>query len=66
MKRLTLSDYCREHSQTAAAKALGVSRAAISQMLENDREIHVEIDEDGSVMAWERRPVPARRQPVAA
>lgn len=68
MKRVTLSEYCAQNSQTRVAEVLGVSRAAVSQMLESDREIYLDIVESDSgdeVVAWEKRPIPARRQVAA-
>lgn len=66
MATVTLSQYAADKSQAEIARELGVSRAAVSQMLEGDREIYIEVDGDsGPVIAWEKRPIPARRVSVA-
>lgn len=65
MTTVTLSQYAAEKSQAEIARELGVSRAAVSQMLEGCREIYVEIDDSGAVIAWEKRQIPARRVSVA-
>lgn len=65
MAKVTLTEYSRDKSQAAVAKQLGVSRAAISQMLESDREIYIEVDGEGNVTAWEKRSIPARRVSAA-
>lgn len=68
MKKLTLSKYCEKRTHSEVAEALGVSRAAVGQMLSGDREIYVEVSPGkptAEITAWERRPIPARK-PVAA
>jgi len=64
MEKVTLTEYAEDKSQAMVARELGVSRAAVSQMLDSGREIYVETDQAGSVIAWEKRQIPARRVTV--
>jgi len=51
MKQFSLKQYVKEHSQQAAAGAIGCHQTNISQMLQADREIYITEDEDGS-LSW--------------
>lgn len=61
MATLSLSEYADNKTQSEVGRAIGVSRAAVSQMLSSDREIYVEIEHSGEARAWEKRYIPARR-----
>tara|TARA_R110002072_G_scaffold30569_4_gene95434 strand:- start:374 stop:568 length:195 start_codon:yes stop_codon:yes gene_type:complete len=63
--RTTLAKFAENKSLAEIARILGVSRAAVSQMIENNREIYIESEAGGKVTAWEKRPVPTRRSHIA-
>ena len=63
--KITLAEFSRERSAAEIARSLGVSRSAISQMLDSDREIYVEVDDGGDFVAWEKRTIPARKKSAA-
>jgi predicted transcriptional regulator len=55
MSEITLKEYCKEYSQTQAAKLMGKSCAAVSQMLAKGRDVWVVTNEQGQVSFYERR-----------
>lgn len=59
--KTSLAKFAETRSHAEIAQLLGVTRAAISQMLESNREIYIERDGAGNCSAWEKRPIPARR-----
>ena len=61
MIEMTLKEYCKEYSQTRAAKLMGRSSAAICQMLANGREVTVVTDEAGEVRFFERKELKAKQ-----
>jgi hypothetical protein len=61
MIEMTLKEYCKEYSQTRAAKLMGRSSAAICQMLANGREVTVVTDDVGHVRFFERKELKARQ-----
>lgn len=60
MREISLRDYCTENTQTAAAKLIGCSQGAISQMLRDKREIYIVEHPDGSTSSYERKELTAR------
>ena len=65
MTEMTLKEYCKEYSQTKAAKLMGRSCAAISQMLARGRDVWVVTDEAGEVSFYERKELKIKqKQPV--
>lgn len=60
MTEMTLKEYCKEYSQTRAAKLMGRSCAAISQMLARGRDVWVVTDEAGEVRFFERKELKAK------
>lgn len=65
MVTVTLSQYAEGKSRAEVARKLVCSRAAVSMMLSSDREIYVDVFDSEKVVAWEKRPVPARRHRAA-
>ena len=60
MKEITLQEYIKDHGQTATALRLGLTQGAIWQMIDNDRDITITEKNDGSVSAYERKPIGTR------
>lgn len=58
---ISLQEYLIGRSQSAAAKALGVTQGAIWQMLRDKRDIRVRIGPDGAVEAVEVKPIGRKR-----
>lgn len=49
MSRLTIKEFCDQHSQGTAAEIIGCSQGNISQIInEGRREIYFELQDDGS------------------
>jgi predicted transcriptional regulator len=65
MATVTLTQYAKGKSQAEIARELEVSRAAVSQMLDSEREIYVDVDRRGGISVWEKRSIPARRVTAA-
>jgi len=62
MKTVTLEEYLASHgTQSDLAKALGIQQSAVSQMYRSARTITITILADGSLLANEIRPIPARK-----
>ena len=47
MNEITLTVYLLTHSQNEAAKLLGVTQAAVSQMVAAERDIRIKLDATG-------------------
>ena len=62
MKTVRLDEYTKGLKQDEAAKRLGVSQGALSQMLSSDREIFVELINDEISRAFEIKPVGQKRK----
>jgi hypothetical protein len=62
---MTLRKYAEKKTNSQVARDLGVTREAIGQMLDSDREIYVEKSPAGGVTAWEKRSIPVRRRSAA-
>ena len=62
MKTVTLGEYLATHGiQSDLAKALGIQQSAVSQMHRSGRTITITLMDDGSLLANEIRPIPARK-----
>lgn len=62
MKTVTLGEYLAAHgTQSDLAKALGIQQSAVSQMHRSARAISITLMDDGSILANEIRPIPARK-----
>lgn len=61
MNTIPLSDYCRRHTQTAAARLLGWTQGAVWQALQARREIYLVEHADGSISAFEMRHLTGER-----
>lgn len=55
MKEIPLSQFCERHSQSEAARLIGRTQGAISQMLKAGRNIVIVDHGDGRFSAYERR-----------
>lgn len=62
MKTSSLSRFAEKNGQALAANVLGVSVAAISKAIIEERKITITEHEDGRVTAFETRPYPARKK----
>lgn len=54
---ITLQEYLIGRSQKAVADALDVTQGAVSQMLRKRRDIRIRVLPDGTVQAFELKPV---------
>lgn len=63
MKQIPLTELVATEGQVFAAKALGVSPAAISKAIAAKRNISVTCNQDGSFEALELKPFPAQTAP---
>lgn len=62
MKIVTLDEYLATHgTQSDLAKALGIQQSAVSQMHRSARTITITLMDDGTILANEIRPIPARK-----
>lgn len=62
MKTVSLGEYLSSHgTQSDLAKALGIQQSAVSQMHRSNRTITITLLDDGSILANEIRPIPARK-----
>lgn len=62
MKTISLGEYLASHgTQSDLAKALGIQQSAVSQMHRSSRAINITLMDDGSILANEIRPIPARK-----
>jgi DNA-binding transcriptional regulator YdaS (Cro superfamily) len=62
MKTISLGEYLASHgTQSDLAKALGIQQSAVSQMHRSNRAITITLMDDGSILANEIRPIPARK-----
>ncbi|MEE4087512.1 Cro/CI family transcriptional regulator [Pseudomonas viridiflava] len=62
MKTVTLGEYLATYgTQSGLAKALGIHQSAVSQMHRSGRTITITLMDDGSLLANEVRPIPARK-----
>lgn len=63
MKTIPLEEYLASHgTQGDLAKALGIQQSAVSQMHRSKRTITITLMDDGSILANEIRPIPARKK----
>ncbi|MCJ2370182.1 Cro/CI family transcriptional regulator [Pseudomonas sp. RGM 3321] len=63
MKTVTLGEYLATHgTQSDLAKALDIQQSAVSQMHRSGRNINITLMDDGSLSAYEIKPIPARNQ----
>jgi hypothetical protein len=60
MNTTPLSDFCRTHTQIAAARLLGWTQGAVSQALIAGRDIHLVQHDDGTYSAYEVRQIAGR------
>ncbi len=60
MKERTLSNFVKEHGQTATAEKLGLTQGAVWQMLKNERSVYVVETSNGQLDAFEKKPVGRR------
>ena len=63
MKQIPLTELVATKGQAFAAKALGVSPAAISKAIAAERNISVTCNSDGTFEAHELKPFPAQVTP---
>lgn len=63
MKRIRLTELVATKGQAFAAKALGVSPAAISKAIAAERNISVSCNQDGTFEAHELKSFPAQSAP---
>lgn len=61
MTSMTLKEYVDKHGQVRTGSALGVTQIAISKALHSGRTIHVSVDRDGHVSAYEIKQFPAKK-----
>ena len=57
MREIPLITYVAEHGQTATAKKLGLTQGSIWQMLDAGRNVTVVEQSDGSITAYEKKPI---------
>jgi transcriptional regulator with XRE-family HTH domain len=55
---LPLAEFLKTSSQSALARAIGISQSAISRMLAENRSVWIARRADGSLYAYEIRPIP--------
>ena len=65
MKTISLQQFVENKTQSEAAQAIGVTPGAIGQMLRSERRIELTINDDGSVQAYEIKPIGRRSAEVA-
>ena len=58
MKKISLSDYVKNHGQYKTAKRLGLTQGAISKALKGERNIYIYNNNKGKLRAVEIRPFP--------
>lgn len=61
MRRITLTEFAKEHGHTTAAQMLGCTQGALSKAIRVGRDVFVTLEEDGSLSAQERRPFPSQK-----
>ena len=61
MTSMTLQEYVAKHGQVRTGNALGVTQIAISKALHSGRAIHVSINDDGALEAYEVKVFPAKK-----
>lgn len=62
MADIPLREFAKDKTQAAAAKKIGVTQSALSQMLRSDRQIFVRTDSRGRVLgAYEIRPIGSKK-----
>lgn len=57
MNEKPLHKYVEEHGQTETARRLDVSQGAVWQMLKSGRDITIVDNGDGSISAYEKKPI---------
>lgn len=62
MKEISLEEYVKGLTQGVAAKRIGVSQGALSQMLSSERKIFVQLMGDEVVDVYEIKPVGPKRK----
>lgn len=55
MKEIPLSKFCERHSQSEAARLIGRTQGAVSQMLKAGRDVVIVDHGNGRFSAYERR-----------
>jgi len=62
MADIPLREFVQDKTQAEAAKKIGVTQSALSQMLRSDRKIFVRVDARGRVRsAYEIRPIGSKK-----
>lgn len=61
MRRITLTEFAKEHGHTKAAQMLGCTQGALSKAIRVGRDVFVTLEEDGSLSAQEQRPFPSQK-----
>lgn len=61
MASMTLKEYVDKHGQVRTGVALGVTQIAISKALHSGRTIHISVDDNGTVSAYEIKQFPAKK-----
>ena len=53
----TLTEYLKSNTQVELAKSLGITAGAVYQWVKNERDIRVVKHKDGSVTAYQVKPI---------
>jgi hypothetical protein len=61
MKKMPLKDFCDKESQAAAAKIMGCTQSAVSQMIQASRDIHITVSDSGVYDCIEYRKPKAKK-----
>lgn len=61
MKEMPLCDFVEVHGQTETGKLIGMTQGGVWQALRSKRQIIVVENDDGSVFAYEKKPIGKQR-----